>query len=113
MASLTPQLALAVCQILPKHTLEAVLVALCGVRQDEGVRAGRWSGDPGGGGDGGNLGLVTGSCVWTELTMPVITAAVNLKPPLSEKAVGVVVRRVEAAAEQPELQVGGALKGWL
>lgn len=94
---------------MPKHTLEAVLVALCGMRAAEGVGAGGWGGGPSGGGDGSNPGQVAGSCVWTELTMPVITAAVNLKPPLSERAIGVVVRRVEAAAELPQLQVGNVL----
>ncbi|CAM9356386.1 unnamed protein product [Laminaria digitata] len=91
-------------QVLPKHTLEAVLVALCGVRMDGGAPTGGWGGGPGGGGGGSNPGQVAGSCVWTELTMPVVTAAVNLKPPLSEKAIGVTVRRVEAAAELPQLQ---------
>lgn len=98
------QFSLAVFQVLPKHTLEAVLVALCGVRMDEGSQTSGWGAGPGGS-DGSNPGQVAGSCVWTELTMPVITAAVNLKPPLSENAIGVVVRRVEAAAELPELQV--------
>lgn len=89
---------------MPKHTLEAVLVALCGVRTDESSQTSGWGAGPGGG-DGSNSGQAAGSCVWTELTMPVITAAVNLKPPLSEKAIGVIVRRVEAAAELPQLQV--------
>lgn len=46
------------------------------------------------------------SCfVWTELTVPVITAALSLKPALSDKVLAALVRGVEVAAEQPKLQV--------
>lgn len=37
--------------------------------------------------------------------MPVITAAVNAKPPLSDNTIGVVVRRLEAASEEKQMQV--------
>lgn len=93
-------------QVLPKHTLEAVLVCLCGQSLAEGVEAGAWNEAPGYGGGGGNTtDQGSRSCVWTELTMPVITAALNLKPTLSDSAIGVLVRRMETASEQPKLQV--------
>lgn len=80
-------------KVLPKHTLEAVLLGLSrpaseaeGSHEGEGRR---------------------GECAWTELTMPVVTAALNLKPPLSDVAIGTIVRRVEISSEAPELQVSG------
>lgn len=72
--------------------------------------------DAGGGGRSVDPGAREGGkfCVWTELTMPIITAALNLKPLLSDKAIGVLVRKVEAASEQPELQVSReGVGGWV
>lgn len=80
-------------QVLPKHTLEGVLCGLCGASSQDSS----CNGDPDA--DGGR------ACVWTELTIPMLTAALNLKPPLSDVAISVLVRRVEASSEQPELQV--------
>ncbi|CAM9198214.1 unnamed protein product, partial [Scytosiphon promiscuus] len=92
-------------QVLPKHALEAVLVGLCDPLLDESTRAsaGAWGGVPQGGGAEAASSSPS-SCVWTELTTPVITAALNLKPTLSDKAIAALVRGVEAAAEQPNLQ---------
>lgn len=81
-------------------------MGLCGPSSAESVEAGAWDQGPGfGGGGGKSTGRGSRSCVWTELTMPVITAALNLKPTLSDSAIGVLVRRVETASEQPTLQV--------
>lgn len=94
-------------QILPKHALDAVLYGLCEERLERNVQAGAWGEGPNGGDGSGNMpGRGARSCVWTELTMPVITAALNLKPALSDNTIAVLVRRVEAASEQPQLQVG-------
>ncbi|CAM9300299.1 unnamed protein product, partial [Hapterophycus canaliculatus] len=103
-------------QVLPKHALEAVLVGLCDSALDESNRAsaGAWGEVPRGGGRGGDrdkpgkekeaASSSPSCCVWTELTTPVITAALNLKPALSDKAIAALVRGVEAAAEQSKLQ---------
>ncbi|CAN0328581.1 unnamed protein product, partial [Ectocarpus sp. 8 AP-2014] len=103
-------------QILPKDTLEAVLVGLCGPTEDESAQtAGGWIGGPSGG-NGGNgtnaaagrrhdaAGSSSSRCAWTELTVPVMTTALNLKPALSDKAIAALVRGVEAAAEGAALQ---------
>lgn len=104
-------------QVLPKHTLEALLIGMCGTVVDDNVRAaGGWGEGPRDGGDGssgsdrkpGQQQEAASRCVWTELTMPVMTAGLNLKPTLSDQAIAALVRGVEAAAEQPELQVGVA-----
>lgn len=108
-------------QVLPKHALEAVLVGLCDSPLDESARAsaGAWGGVSHGGGAGGGVGGNGGKpgevkeaassspscCVWTELTTPVITAALNLKPALSDKTIAALVRGVEAGADQPKLLV--------
>lgn len=101
-------------QVLPKHTLEALLVGLCGtvVGDDAQATDGWGEGPPGDGAGGSDSGRKSGqqqeaapSCVWTELTTPVMTAALNLKPALSDHAIAALVRGVEAAAEQPKLQV--------
>lgn len=114
-------------QILPKDTLEAVLVGLCGPAEDESAQtAGGWIGGPNGGsgGNGSNAAVgrrhdAAGSssrCVWTELTAPVMTTALNLKPTLSDRAIAALVRGVEAAGERAALQVRGRRKavsiGW-
>lgn len=91
-------------QILPKHTLEAVLVGLCRSKADQNAHTSGWEQGASRGG-GSNNSPRQGSCVWTELTMPVITAALNLKPALSDTAIAVLVRRVEMASERPQLQV--------
>ncbi|CAN0206897.1 unnamed protein product, partial [Ectocarpus fasciculatus] len=103
-------------QILPKDTLEAVLVGLCGPAEDESAQtAGGWIGGPNGGSGGngsstaaaGRRHDAAGSssrCVWTELTVPVMTTALNLKPALSDRAIAALVRGVEAAAERAALQ---------
>lgn len=91
-------------QVLPKHALEAVLCGLCGPALQDAGGACRSSNPESS--EGGN------SCAWTELTMPVITAALNLKPPLSDNAIAVLVRKVEAASEQLELQVSQRY-GWV
>lgn len=100
------------CQVLPKHTLEALLVGLCGTVVDDNARVLHgWGEGPRGGGGGSDNGGKPGRqqaasrCVWTDLTMPVMTAALNLKPTLSDQAIAGLVRGVEAAAEQPKLQV--------
>lgn len=96
--------------MLPKHTLEALLVGLCGTVVDENAQAADgWGEGPHGGGSGSDRKpdqqTAAPRCVWTELTMPVMAAALNLKPTLSDQAVAALVRGVEAAAEQPKLQV--------
>ncbi|CAB1108462.1 unnamed protein product [Ectocarpus sp. CCAP 1310/34] len=102
-------------RILPKDTLEAVLVGLCGPTEDESAQtAGGWIGGPSGGGNGTGTNAAAGRrlyaagsslrCVWTELTVPVMTTALNLKPALSDRAIAALVRGVEAAAERAALQ---------
>ncbi|CAM9735632.1 unnamed protein product [Ectocarpus sp. 4 AP-2014] len=102
-------------QILPKDTLEAVLVGLCGPAEDESAQAaGGWNGGPSGGSGGNGTNAAAGRrhdvagssshCVWTELTVPVMTTALNLKPALSDRAIAALVRAVEAAAERAALQ---------
>lgn len=102
-------------QVLPKHTLEALLVGLCGTVVDDNAQPvdGWGEGLHGrGGGGGSDSGTKPGQqqgaasrCAWTELTMPVMTAALNLKPTLSDQAIAALVRGAEAASEQPKLQV--------
>ncbi|CAN0517734.1 unnamed protein product, partial [Ectocarpus sp. 8 AP-2014] len=104
-------------QILPKDTLEAVLVGLCGPAEDESAQAaGGWIGGPSGGSGGNGTNAAAGRrhdaagsssssrCLWTELTVPVMTTALNLKPALSDRAIAALVRGVEAAAERAALQ---------
>lgn len=98
---------LSVCQVLPKHTLEAVLICLCAPNLERDVEVdGRNKGPDDDSSSRSIAENAAGSCVWTELTMPVITAILTLKPALSDNAITVLVRRVEAASEQPQLQVG-------
>lgn len=89
-------------QVLPKHTLEALLCGLCSSASEGGYSQGGTVDF----GDARQEGRR--ACVWTELTMPVVTAALNLKPPLSDAAVGLLARQVEAASENPDLQVRAA-----
>lgn len=99
------------CQVLPKHTLEALLVGLCGTVIDNNDQAADgWGEGPHGGGDSSDRKSdqqreALSRCVWTDLTMPVMTAALNSKPALSDRAIAALVRGIEAAAEQPKLQV--------
>lgn len=90
-------------KVLPKHTLDAMLVGLCQPRSKRDVEGGSSGREAKGGEcDHDQNGKC---CPLTELTMPVITAAVNAKPPLSDNTIGMVVRRLEAASEEKQMQV--------
>lgn len=90
-------------KVLPKHTLDATLVGLCQPRSKRDVEGG--GSERGAKGSEGDHGQNGRCCPLTELTMPVITAAINAKPPLSDNTIGVVVRRLEAASEEKQMQV--------
>ncbi|CAM9879912.1 unnamed protein product, partial [Choristocarpus tenellus] len=96
-------------QVLPKYTLDSVLYGLCslpsgggGTGSTSGVY--NWAAEEGMTGGGELRGGQERLCVWTELTVPVVMALLNLKPSLSDKTVAQLVRRIEVASEQPELQ---------
>jgi Fanconi Anaemia group E protein FANCE len=81
-------------QVLPKHLLQGILVALC--TQNSSINSSDSSNS--------SSNSEAGVCEWTDFTVPVVTALLNMQLQLSDETVSAVAGRIEAASELPALQ---------
>jgi Fanconi Anaemia group E protein FANCE len=79
-------------QVLPKHLLQGILIALCTQSSSSSSS------------DSSSTEAASGVCEWTDFTVPVVTALLNMQLQLSDEAVSAVAGRIEAASEVPALQ---------
>jgi Fanconi Anaemia group E protein FANCE len=79
-------------QVLPKHLLQGILVALCTQSSSSSNSSDSCNSE------------ATSVCEWTDFTVPVVTALLNMQLQLSDEAVSAVAGRIEAASELPALQ---------